>query len=106
MLQQKTQQLVQQSEDFFTVSEGQVPVIPVDGQCNFGRFAFMAINFLRSGCPKVQLPICSDYDRLIKRAIEEIKSVFESLTLPGENFAIEENFPQIPTLITVSYSKK
>ncbi len=47
--------LVSQSADFVTVSQGQIPVIIFAEWTQAQEVAAKAVNFLRSGCPVVQV---------------------------------------------------
>ncbi len=53
----QTLQVVSQSADFVTVSQGQIPVIIFVKWTQAQEVAAKAVNFLRSGCPVVQVII-------------------------------------------------
>jgi archaellum component FlaD/FlaE len=82
------EQLLQQGTDIVSALSNQVPVL---GNCPPEYTSRMATNFLRSGCPGVQIvfdPI--DVDETIgwswKEELRRLKKFFKALRLKDENF--------------------
>jgi hypothetical protein len=75
-----------------TVPAGEVPVIRI---CtNYKEYVVAAVNFLRCGCPSVQLLVT--YTRTLDDDyLNELKEISALLQLPKERFIIEEKFPII-----------
>ena len=66
-----------------TVQYGKVPVINIEGE-GAVQEAIMAVNFLRSGCPKVQLVIANEPEA--PSIVEEMTRFMLTLQLPEEKF--------------------
>jgi hypothetical protein len=90
--------LVVQSGDHYTMPEGGVPVIyQFTNQPH--QFAVVAVNFLRSGCPEVQVVVspgvCNDFD-VVADVIEPIEQLITTgLQLPSEVFEFETLAPRV-----------
>lgn len=95
-----------------TIREGQSPVIPVstDTVSFLHAYVVMAINFLRAGCPSVQLIIAFDQSKIswhsLRNAdamINKTKSMFDNLAI-SDRVKKEEFFVNVDTngIMTVS----
>ena len=75
------------------LSADQVPVI--DMLTYYIKYVGMAVNFLRCGCPSVQMMHSYSGDELDQDRLRKMKSYFKKLELPDEKFYFLESFPII-----------
>lgn len=79
----KLQLLVQQGDSIVTVDSNSTPVLSLEmGDSHL--LAQHIVNFLRSGCPSVQ--VIHDSSPPHEDKVEEILDVLHTLALPGEKF--------------------
>ena len=87
MEQQLAQQLVQEGHGIITIASGETPVIDSE---SMSETAEKTVNFLRSGCPQVQIIITKhDSSAYEKQHIATIKA----LALEGEVFQFSPPVP-------------
>ena len=81
-MEQRLALICESTDGIVTIAEGQVPVLRAsspDGQQDIP----MAVNFLRSGCPAVQMVYIN-----MKQFIDEVETLLHDLELPGEQFVL------------------
>ncbi len=78
--------LIQQSSDITTIPQGQIPLLEVTDK-NWKSKTIQAINFLRCGCPTVQLFAILGPNNVLPIEISKFLTQFEK----GENFTVGYN---------------
>lgn len=93
-----------------TISSDGVPVIPLGGylerkERTYGNELSMAVNFLRSGCPAVQIPLLyfniADEKKVLS-ALEKMQNFLDKLSTPSEVLHVTHN----KNIVTVARHKK
>ncbi|MBI3589476.1 MAG: hypothetical protein HY093_03660 [Candidatus Liptonbacteria bacterium] len=95
--------LIQQRGNTVTMLEGGIPILVLNNPIEPGLDLVAAVNFLRCGCPKVQLVIdaelAPDTWTDCKRLVGDF---LDSMSLVGEKFTIEWGSLPKPYFITIS----
>ena len=98
-LAQKQAQLITQELESVTIPVDQVPVL---GFTSNETSSAMAVNFLRCGCPAVQIVRSSLADTTYaERFLHELQHVLHALQLPGEKLESRRDKAQ-PFVITIT----
>ena len=93
-----SQRLIQQGDGIITVSTGGVPILYSSSRDVEGDIVVMAVNFLRAGCPAVQLLLDTTYAEEWYQPLEELLG---KLALPKESFHCEVSPPNSEVLLIV-----
>ncbi|MBI3956939.1 MAG: hypothetical protein HY340_03020 [Candidatus Kerfeldbacteria bacterium] len=80
-------QLIQQGDNLITIPPGGIPVISYSDTTP-SLLVAMAVNFLRSGCPAVQIISHHHTGEVIE---SHLKGVFEGVSLFGELFRFDSD---------------
>lgn len=86
---QAQMQMAMQSEDLVTAYRDQVPVILLQGPSSIPTCAQMLVNFLRFGCPAVQVLLSSE-EPFSQRCRCELPEILSALQLPDESFNVDD----------------
>ena len=97
-LAQKQAQLITQERESVTIPVDQVPVL---GFTSNETSSAMAVNFLRCGCPAVQIVRYTFTDTYAERFLHELQHVLHALQLPGEKLESRRDKAQ-PFVITIT----
>lgn len=82
--------MIQQGGKFITTAEGGIPVVLFNDEEEYSWIAATTVNFLRCGCPRVQIllseKIVSMGKEEVERHFKNIQNEFTVLKTPNENF--------------------
>ncbi|TSC71758.1 MAG: hypothetical protein G01um101438_911 [Parcubacteria group bacterium Gr01-1014_38] len=95
---QQQVQLIEQQRDHVTIPTGQVPVLEYTSP---GSVAAMAVNFLRCGCPMVQVLLETWGLAQAEACQSKTRSVLQALELPGEDLESSRSKDR-PFVITIT----
>ena len=82
--------LLAQGEEIVTIESGQIPSIGFR-DCNFALPCTWAVNFLRSGCPAVQMVQLDSQKSTWGNAEVNAQTIFDALQLGGEKFSFDND---------------
>jgi hypothetical protein len=92
------QKITQSPNGAVTIPQGGIPVITMNAA--YIDFVGMAVNFLRCGCPQVQLVDVWNTERFDKPALEALNVGIKMLAVDGETLEVVA-FPALFPVITI-----